>query len=72
MIAQARREQAEFARERSLSERRTCALLSVAHSTLGYQPRWAGKDAPPLGALSEVRLSPDPSDYRARRACDER
>ena len=39
--AQARRRQVDYARQRGLSARRACALLSVARSTLGYESRLA-------------------------------
>ncbi|EJN01211.1 transposase [Herbaspirillum sp. YR522] len=50
--ALARREQVAFATARGLSERRACALLSVARSALHYKPKLAARDAPVLAAMS--------------------
>ena len=52
--AQARRRQVTYARQRGVSSRRACALLSVARSTLGYEPRLAAKDAPVVAAMREL------------------
>lgn len=46
-----RRQQVVYARERGLSIRRACALLSVARSTLGYESRLMVKDAPVISAM---------------------
>lgn len=51
--AQARRAQVAYVRGRGLSQRRACALLSVARSTLGYASRLAAKDEPVLTAMRE-------------------
>lgn len=53
--APVRRQQVAYIRERGLSVRRACALLSVARSTLGYPSRLARKDAP---VLCEMRALP--------------
>ena len=50
--AQARREQVRFAVGRGLSQRRACALLSVARSALSYTSKMLEKDVPALGAMS--------------------
>jgi putative transposase len=52
--AQARRQQVAFGRGRGLSQRRSCALLSVARSTMGYALRLAAKDAPAVLAMREM------------------
>lgn len=46
--APARREQVAFAADRGLSQRRACAFLSVARSTLGYESKMEARDAPVL------------------------
>ena len=51
--AQARRRQVGYARQRGLSARPACALLSVGRSTLGYQSRLTGKDAPVVAAMRD-------------------
>lgn len=53
--AQARRSQVAFALTRGLSQRRACALLSVARSALGYESRLDRKDAPVTTAM--IRLA---------------
>jgi putative transposase len=40
----ARRQQVAYARERGVSCRRACALLSVARSALGYESKKAKQD----------------------------
>lgn len=50
--APARRQQIAYARARGVSERRACALLSVARSALHYESRMLKKDAPSLAAMS--------------------
>jgi putative transposase len=49
--AQARREQAHFAIERGLSQRRACALLQVSRSSLGYALKMPVKNAPVMAAM---------------------
>ena len=54
--ARVRRQQVAYTRSRGLSDRRACAVLSVARSALGYQSRLAVRDAPALAAMR--RLAP--------------
>ncbi len=49
--ARVRRQQVAYARQRGLSSRRACALLSVARSTLGYQSRLQQRDASALAVM---------------------
>jgi hypothetical protein len=42
----ARREQVAYAQRRGLSQRRSCTLLGVARSALGYRSVRAAKDGP--------------------------
>jgi putative transposase len=46
-----RREQVAYARRRGLSQRRSCTLLSVSRSALGYRSVKAAKDAPVLACM---------------------
>lgn len=46
-----RRQQVGFAVNRGLSQRRACTLLSVARSSLRYEPRLPEGDAPVLAAM---------------------
>ena len=50
--APARRQQVAYAQARGVSERRACALMSVARSALHYESRLMKKDAPALAAMS--------------------
>lgn len=50
--APARRQQVAYVRQRGVSERRACALMSVARSALRYESRLMQKDAPVLAAMS--------------------
>jgi putative transposase len=52
--AQARRSQVEFASHRGVSVRRACALIGVARSTMGYQPKMAAKDRPVITVMREL------------------
>ncbi|PPB80131.1 hypothetical protein B0O95_1405 [Mycetohabitans endofungorum] len=52
LSALARRKQVAYAKARGLSERRACALMSVARSALRYESKLAGRDAPVLAAMS--------------------
>ena len=63
--APARRRQVDYATRRGLSERRACALMSVARSTLRYVPRMPARDAPVLAAM--VSLSAQYSRFGYRR-----
>lgn len=65
--AQARRQQVEFAVRRGLSQRRACALMSVARSTLRYTSRLDQRDAPVVAAMKE--LSAQYPRYGYRRIC---
>jgi putative transposase len=62
--AQARRRQVTYARQRGVSSRRACALLSVARSTLGYQSRLTAKDAPVVAAMRELSAQYPRFGYR--------
>jgi putative transposase len=50
----ARREQVAYARERGLSARRACTLLSVSRSALDYKSRMTAKDAPVIAVMIEL------------------
>lgn len=50
--APARRQQVAYAKARGLSERRACALMSVARSALHYESKLAERDAHVLAAMS--------------------
>lgn len=62
--AQVRRQQVGYARQRGLSSRRACALLSVARSTLGYCSRLAAKDAPVIAAMRDLAVQYPRFGYR--------
>ena len=62
--AQARRRQVTYARQRGVSSRRACALLSVARSTLGYESRLTAKDAPVVAAMRELSAQYPRFGYR--------
>lgn len=62
--AQARRAQVAYVRARGVSQRRACALLSIARSTLGYLSRMAAKDAPVLAAMRELAAQYPRYGYR--------
>lgn len=49
-----RRQQVAFVCERGISQRRACALMSVARSTVGYQSRLQQHDAPIVAAMREL------------------
>ena len=55
--AQARRSQVEFASHRGVSVRRACALIGVARSTLGYEPKMPAKDGPVITVMRDLRAS---------------
>jgi len=44
--------------------RRACALLSVARSTVGYQPRLAVRDAPAVAVMHELAAQYPRYGYR--------
>jgi putative transposase len=52
--AQARRSQVEYASHRGISVRRACALIGVARSTMGYEPRMPAKDGPVVTVMREL------------------
>ena len=49
-----RRQQIAYVCQRGRSVRRACALLSVARSTVGYQPRLPQRDAPAVAVMQEL------------------
>jgi putative transposase len=49
-----RRRQVAFVCERGVSQRRACALMSVARSTLRYESRLIKRDAPVVAAMREL------------------
>jgi putative transposase len=63
--APARRDQARYAIERGLTHRWACALMQVSRSTMGYELKMPGKDAPVVAAMA--RLSGSYPRYGARR-----
>lgn len=63
--APARRQQVAYAMVRGLSQRRACALLSVARSGLRYESQMVSKDGPALAAM--VLLSAQYPRYGYRR-----
>lgn len=52
--APVRRQQVPYATHRGRSQRRACALLSVARSGLGYRPRLVETDEPVVTAMREL------------------
>jgi putative transposase len=52
--ARVRRQQVAYVRERGVSVRRACALLSVARSGLGYESVLAKRDAPVVSVMREL------------------
>lgn len=62
--AQARREQVGFAVSRGLSQRKACALLSVARSTLTYTSKMLEKDTPVLAAMCTLSAQYPRFGYR--------
>ena len=62
--ARVRRQQVAYPRSRGLSDRRACAVLSVARSTLGYQSRLAVRDAPALTAMRRLAAQYPRYGYR--------
>ena len=76
--ARVRRQQVAYARSRGLSDRRACAVLSVARSTLGYQVTTgrarcpgASRDASVGGPVPALRVSSDSDFPPTGRPCDE-
>ena len=62
--ARVRRQQVAYTRSRGLSDRRACAVLSVARSALGYQSRLAVRDAPALAAMRRLAAQYPRYGYR--------
>ena len=62
--ARVRRQQVAYTRSRGLSDRRACAVLSVARSTMGYQSRLAVRDAPALAAMRRLAAQYPRYGYR--------
>lgn len=62
--ARVRRCQVAFARQRGISVRRACALLSVARSALGYESRLTLRDAPVAAMMRELAAQYPRYGYR--------
>src|SRR5580692_1002122 len=62
--ARVRRQQIAFVCQRGRSVRRACALLSVARSTLQYEPRLPQRDAPVVAAMHELAAQYPRYGYR--------
>ena len=60
----ARRKQIAYVRQRGISLRRSCALLQVARSTMGYESVLAKRDAPVLVAMRELSAQYPRYGYR--------
>ena len=54
VAARVRRLQVEFVRARGISIRRSCELLSVARSTVGYRSTLIERDAPVIEHMREL------------------
>ena len=59
-----RRKQVAYVRRRGISLRRTCALLQVARSTMGYESVLAQRDAPVVTAMRELAAQYPRFGYR--------
>lgn len=70
--ATVRRQQVHYVRERGVSIRRGCRLLSVARSTLRYEAILARRDAPVIGAMRELAAQYPRFGYRRIRVFLER
>jgi putative transposase len=62
--ARARRKQVAYVRGRGISLRRSCALLQVARSTIGYESVLAKRDAPVVEAMRELSAQYPRFGYR--------
>jgi putative transposase len=62
--ATVRRQQVAYVRERGVSTRRACWLLSVARSALGYESVLAKRDAPVIEAMRELSAQYPRFGYR--------
>ena len=51
---QARKEQASYAINRGLSQRRACTLLNIGRSSLYYSHKMPVKDAPVIEAMKKL------------------
>jgi putative transposase len=60
----ARRKQIAYVRKRGISLRRSCALLQVARSTVGYESALAKRDAPVITAMRELAAQYPRYGYR--------
>jgi putative transposase len=60
----ARRKQVSYVRKRGISLRRSCALLQVARSTIGYESVLAQRDAPVVAAMRELAAQYPRFGYR--------
>jgi len=60
----ARRKQIAYVRQRGISLRRSCALLQVARSTIGYESTLAKRDAPVLAVMRELAAQYPRFGYR--------
>jgi putative transposase len=67
-----RREQVAYAVRRGLSQRRSCTLLKVSRSALGYRPAKVLKDAAVLARMTELGRRYPRSGYRSIRIYLER
>ena len=62
--AHVRRQQVAFVCERGVSQRRACALMSVARSTIRYESRLLAKDTPVVAAMRELSAQYPRYGYR--------
>lgn len=62
--ASARRKQVAYVRRRGISLRRSCALLQVSRSTIGYESALDKRDAPVLDAMRELSAQHPRFGYR--------
>jgi putative transposase len=62
--APARRKQVAYVRRRGISLRRSCALLQVARSTIGYESALDKRDAPVIEAMRELSAQYPRFGYR--------
>ena len=62
--APVRRQQIAYVCQRGRSVRRACALLSVARSTVGYEPKLSQRDAPAVAVMHELAAQYPRYGYR--------
>ena len=60
----ARRKQIAYVRKRGISLRRSCALLQIARSTIGYESTLVKRDAPVLAVMRELAAQYPRFGYR--------